>query len=216
MADDAAGHDAPPPSLKSKSQMLRDALREAIAAGETTEAEQRPVFAFLDLADRYGATPADPGYMTNFLGLGEVQLMWGGDHATHHEAFMAHNVQRTTGLTLAEWEQIRDAELRHAERSGRLPRVASFRASTSSGEEVDIWVCNWEVALRMALAGPWGAEIRRNVSPALRLASRSVGITSRTRLYGIELDMTEPVPSSEVARHQVHLGPIPDHLRDFH
>ncbi|MFE7648684.1 hypothetical protein [Streptomyces phaeoluteigriseus] len=211
MADDAPGHDAPTPSLKS--QMLRTALHEAIRSGETTEAEQRPVFAFLDLTDRYKAIPADPDFKVSFLGLGHVQVMWGGDNAVHHEAFMAHHAWKAAGLTVEQWKEIRDNELRHAELSGRLPRVASFRASSKSGEEVDIWICNWEVALRLALAGPWRTEIKRNVSPALQLASRSAGITTRTRLYGIDLDVREPLPSTEVAEYQVHLGPLPDHLR---
>lgn len=207
MADDP--HDAESavrPSLKSR--LMRDAIREAIASGETTAAEQRSTLAFFDLVDRYGATPADPGFKADFLGLGEVRVMWGGDNAVHHEAFLALDVQRATGVTSAEWSSIRDDELDQAARAGKLPRVSSFPAAASEGTAVDLWVCNWEVALRMALAGPWGAEIKHNVSPALRLASRSVGITSRTRLLGIDLDMDAPTPSCEVAAHQVHVGPF--------
>ncbi|WP_406360332.1 hypothetical protein OID55_10975 [Streptomyces sp. NBC_00715] len=211
MADDPHGAEsAVRPSLKSK--LIRDGIREAIASGETTEAEQRPALALFDLVDRYGATPADPGFKADFLGLGEVRVMWGGDNAVHHEAFLALDVQRTTGVTSTEWRSIRDDELDQAARAGMLPRVSSFPAAGSDGTPVDLWVCNWEVALRMALAGPWGAEIKHNVSPALRLASRSVGITTRHRLYGIDLNMDAPVPSPEVAEHQVHAGPF-DALR---
>ncbi len=203
---------------------FRASIRRDRAAGRIARYKARTIFSVCDLAERQGCNIPDVHRTETFMGLGELRPALADPEDGAGDWFFVHEVLEITGATPEQWHQIHDEEITEsAEEPATVPRVDEFTNHRADGGTHQVPVCNWQIALLLALDGPWGKELMANVRPAFRKAALTSGIADQINVVRIAEDGTMhetgetmadaflrdgPVPSDEVIREQIRRGPL--------
>jgi hypothetical protein len=210
-------------SLDPKS--FRAQVRRDRAAGRLARYKARRIFSVCDVAERHGQHIPSPLQTAQpFAGLGNLRAALVDPEDGDASFFFVHEVLEITGATPEQWHKLRDEELAEAaEEPAVPPRVDEFTDYRADGGTHQVPVCNWQVALLLALDGPWGKELMSNLRPAFRKAAVESGIADRIDVVRIGGDgiarytgesMADvfladgPLPSDEVIREQIRRGPL--------
>jgi hypothetical protein len=204
---------------------FRASIRRLIDDGLLPLHNGQTALSLCDFAERHGRRLADPGLTCIFMGLGEVTPVFAEpvDGETGNW-YYAGSVLEATGASWQQWEQLRDEEIDEAaEEPAVPPRVDTVTSYEEDGSTHQLAVCNWQIALLLALDGPWGEELMTNVQPAFRKAALTSGIADQINVVRIAEDGTAhstgetmadaflrdgPIPSDEVIREQIRRGPL--------
>jgi hypothetical protein len=203
---------------------FRASIRKFIDDGRIPPHNGQTVLSLCDFADRHNLHLADPQKTVTFMGLASITPILtdpaGGGSAWYHVV----SVLEATGATRQQWEQLRDEEITEAaEEPAVPPRVDTVTVYEEDGSTHDLSVCNWQMALLLALDGPWGEELMANARPMFRRAAVESGIADQIGVVRIAEDGTAhatgetmadvfradgPLPSDEVIREQIRRGPL--------
>jgi hypothetical protein len=195
------------------------------AAGRLARYKARRLREVCNLAERHDQhIPAPLRPPQPFAGLGNLRAALVDPEDGDATFFFVHEVLDITGATPEQWHQLRDEELAEAaEEPAVMPRVDEFTDYRADGSRHQVPVCNWQMALMLALDGPWGKELMANVQPAFRKAAVESGIADQIDVVRIGDDgiarytgetMADavladgPLPSDEVIREQIRRGPL--------
>lgn len=204
---------------------LRARARRDRAAGRTTRYKTRTVLSVCDLADRHDRlVPVGVVEPTTFMGLGELRPALIDPTDGDPDWFFVHEVLAITGATPEQWHQLHDEEIAEAAEEPPVPpRVDEYASHGPDGGHIQVPVCNWQMALMLALDGPWGKELMDNAMPAFRRAAVESGIADEIGVVRLAEDGTVhdagetmadailrdgPLPSPEVIREQIRRGPL--------
>ncbi|MEH0423156.1 hypothetical protein [Streptomyces sp. B21-083] len=203
---------------------FRAQIRRDRNAGRIARYKARTVFSVCDLAERHGRNIPDVHKTVGFMGLGELRPALADPTDGDGDWFFVHEVLEITGATPEQWHQLHDEEIAEAaEEPAVPPRVDEFTNHRADGGSHQVPVCNWQMAMLLALEGPWGKELMANVMPAFRRAAVESGIGDQIDVVRIGDDgiarhtgetMTAailadgPLPSAEVVREQIRRGPL--------
>ncbi|MEU9405073.1 hypothetical protein AB0E08_05095 [Streptomyces sp. NPDC048281] len=209
-------------SLDPKS--FRAQVRRDRAAGRIARYRARTVLSVCDLAERHGQHLPNVTRTETFMGLGPIPAALADPEDGRATWFRVHEVLAITGAAPEQWHQLRDEEIADAaEEPAVPPRVDAYTNHRADGGHHQVPVCNWQVALMLALDGPWGAELMSNVMPAFRKAAVASGIADQVDVVRIGDDgiarytgetMADairadgPLPSDEVIHEQIRRGPF--------
>ncbi|WP_432091796.1 hypothetical protein [Streptomyces sp. NRRL F-5630] len=202
---------------------LRAVVRRDRKAGRLRRHHAKTVLSVCDLAERHDRLVPAPGQTVGFLGLGNLRAVL-ADTDREADWFFVHEVLEISGATAEDWHRIHDEEITEAaQEPAVLPRVDEYTMHTPDGDQHQVPVCNWQIALLLALEGPWGPELMRNVEPALQRSILDTGAgdniaVARVGEDGVFRETGEslsdairaggPLPSPEVIRHQIQAGPL--------
>lgn len=204
---------------------FRDSIRKLIDDGLLPLHNGQTALSLCDFAEKHGRRLAAPGLTCIFMGLAEVTPVFAEpvDGETGNWYYVG-SVLEATGATLRQWEQLRDEEIAEAaEEPAVPPRVDTVTVYEEDGSTHQLPVCNWQMAMLLALDGPWGEELTTNVMPAFRKAALNSGIADEINVVRIAEDGTAcetgetmadaflrdgPIPSDEVIREQIRRGPL--------
>lgn len=203
---------------------MRATARRDRATGKVARYKARTVLSVCDLAERHGRLVPGIGRATAFMGLGELRPALIDPTDGDGDWFFVHEVLELTGATPEQWHQLHDEEIAEAaEEPPVLPRVDEYTQYRADGGSHQVPVCNWQMAMMLALDGPWGKELMANAMPAFRRAVVESGIADQIDVVRVADDgtarltgqtMTEailadgPLPSAEVVREQIRRGPL--------
>ncbi|MET9411303.1 hypothetical protein ABZX90_37000 [Streptomyces sp. NPDC002935] len=203
---------------------LRAVARRDRAAKKVARYQARTILAVCNLAERHGRHVPAVGHRTSFMGLGELRPALIDPSDGDGDWFFVHEVLEITGATPEQWHQLYDEEIAEAaEEPPVLPRVDEYTQHRADGGSHQVPVCNWQMALMLALDGPWGKELMANITPAFRRAAVESGIADQIQVVRLAEDgtahetgesMTDailadgPLPSAEVVREQIRRGPL--------
>lgn len=203
---------------------FRASIRRDRNAGRIARYKARTIFSVCDLAERHGQHIPDVHRTETFMGLGKLRPALADPEDGAASFFFVHEVLDITGATPEQWHQLHDEEIAEsAEEPATTPRVDEFTNHRADGGTHQVPVCNWQIALLLALDGPWGEELMSNVQPAFRKAAVASGIADQINVVRIAEDGTAyetgetmadaflrdgPVPSDEVIREQIRRGPL--------
>ena len=203
---------------------FRAQIRRDRDAGRLARYKARTIFSVCDLAERHGQGIPDVNRTEMFMGLGKLRPALADLEDGSASFFFVHEVLEVTGATPEQWHQLRDEEIAEAaEEPATTPRVDEFTNHRADGGTHQVPVCNWQMALLLALDGPWGKELMANVRPAFRKAAAASGIADQINVVRIAEDGTAhetgetmadaflrdgPLPSDEVIREQIRRGPL--------
>ncbi|WP_406457058.1 hypothetical protein OH768_24800 [Streptomyces sp. NBC_01622] len=203
---------------------FRAQIRRDRNAGRIARYKARTIFSVCDLAERQSRNIPDVHKTVGFMGLGSLRPALADPDDGDGDWFFVHEVLDITGATPEQWHQLRDEEIAEsAEEPATVPRVDEFTNHRADGGTHQVPVCNWQVALLLALDGPWGEELMANAMPAFRRAAVESGIADRIDVVRIAEDGTAhetgesmaeailrdgPLPSAEVVREQIRRGPF--------
>jgi hypothetical protein len=203
---------------------LRAIARRDRAAKKVARYQARTVLAICDLAERHGRLVPEADRRTSFMGLGELRPALIDPTDDDGDWFFVHEVLELTGATPEQWHQLHDEEIAEAaEEPPVLPRVDEYTNHRADGGTHQVPVCNWQMAVMLALEGPWGEELMKNVTPAFRRAAVESGIADQIQVVRLAEDGTAhetgesmadailrdgPLPSAEVVREHVRRGPL--------
>jgi hypothetical protein len=193
-------------------------------AGRIARYKARTIFSVCDLAERHSRNIPDVTKTMTFMGLGELRPALADPTGGDGDWFFVHEVLAITGATPEQWHQLRAEEIAEsAEEPPTAPRVDEFTQYLAGGGSQQVPVCNWQMALMLALDGPWGEELMANAMPAFRRAAVESGIADQIDVVRIAEDGTAhktgetmadavlrdgPLPSAEVIREQIQRGPL--------
>jgi hypothetical protein len=193
-------------------------------AGRLARHKARTIFSVCDLAERHSRNIPDVHKTITFMGLGELRPALADPADGDGDWFFVHEVLEITGATPEQWHQLREAEVAESsEEPPTPPRVDEFTQHNADGSTHQVPVCNWQMALMLALDGPWGEELMANAMPAFRRAAVESGIADQINVVRIAEDGTAhetgetmadavlrdgPLPSPEVIREQIRRGPL--------
>lgn len=177
-----------------------------------------------DLAERHDRHIANPQQAVTFMGLAEITPILADPEDRAGDWYFVGSVLEATGATMRQWEQLRDEEITEAAQEPPVrPRVDTVTVYDEDGSTHQVAVCNWQMALLLALDGPWGKELMANVRPAFRKAAVASGIADQINVVRVAEDgavhetgetiadvfLAEgPLPSDEVIREQIQRGPL--------
>ncbi|MFG3586583.1 hypothetical protein [Streptomyces sp. NPDC047990] len=204
---------------------LRANARRDRAAGRAARYRVRTVLSVCDLAERHDRlVPVGDVRPTSFMGIGELRPALVDPTDGDPDWFFVHEVLVITGATPEQWQQLRDEEIAEAAEEPPVPpRVDEYANHRADGGSHQVPVCNWQMALMLALDGPWGRELMANAMPAFRRAAIESGIADELDVVRITDDGTAhytgetmadailrdgPLPSPEVIREQIRRGPL--------
>lgn len=203
---------------------FRASTRRDRNAGRLARYKARTIFSVCDLAERHGRNIPDVQKTMTFMGLGELRPALADPADGDGDWFFVHEVLEITGATPEQWHRLRDEELAEAGAEPAVtPRVDEFTNHRADGSAHQVPVCNWQMALMLALDGPWGKELMANAEPAFRrivvetglgdsFQAVRIGEDGRAQVTGESLTdviLAEgPLPSAEVAREQIRRGPL--------
>ena len=203
---------------------FRASIRRSRNAGKLARYKARTIFSVCDLAERQGRNIPDVSMTVSFMGLGSLRPALADPEDGDGDWFFVHEVLEITGATPEQWHRLREEELvEAAEEPPTVPRVDEFTNHRADGGHHQVPVCNWQMAMLLALDGPWGKELFANVQPAFRKAAVASGIGDGIGVVRIGDDgvaretgetLTEailrdgPLPSDEVIREQIRRGPL--------
>jgi hypothetical protein len=203
---------------------FRASIRRDRNAGRIARYKARTIFSVCDLAERHGRNIPDVHKTVSFMGLGSLRPALADPEDGDGDWFFVHEVLDITGATPEQWHQLHDEEIAEsAEEPATVPRVDEFTNHRADGGTHQVPVCNWQMAMLLALDGPWGKELMSNVMPAFRRAAVESGIAERIDVVRIAEDGTAletgetmadaflrdgPLPSPEVIREQIRRGPL--------
>ena len=203
---------------------FRASIHRYMEDGQLTAHNGLTSLSLCDLADRHGRHLTDPQQTVTLMGLAEVTPVLADPVDGDSDWYFVGSVLEATGATWRQWEQLRDEEIAEAaEEPAVPPRVDTVTSYEEDGSTHQLAVCNWQMAMLLALDGPWGKELMSNVQPAFRKAALSSGIADRIGVVRIGEDGTAhttgetmadaflrngPLPSDEVIREQIRRGPL--------
>lgn len=203
---------------------FRASIRRDRNAGRIARYKARTIFSVCDLAERQGQHIPDVHRTETFMGLGKLRPALADPEDGAASFFFVHEVLDITGATPEQWHQLHDEEIAEsAEEPATTPRVDEFTHHRADGGHHQVPVCSWQMAMLLALDGPWGKELMANVLPAFRRAAVESGIADQINVVRIAEDgtayetgetMTDavlrngPLPSKEVIREQIRRGPL--------
>lgn len=203
---------------------FRASIRRDRNAGRIARYKARTIFSVCDLAERHGRNIPDVHKTVGFMGLGQLRPALADPTDGDGDWFFVHEVLDITGATPEQWHQLHDEEITEsAEEPATVPRVDEFTNHRADGGTHQVPVCNWQIALLLALDGPWGKELMANAMPAFRRAAVESGIAGQVDVVRIAGDGTVhvtgetmadavlrdgPLPSPEVIREQIRRGPF--------
>lgn len=203
---------------------LRAKARRERADKKIARYQARTLLSMCDLAERHGRLVPENHRRTVFMGLGELRPALIDPTDGDGDWFFVHEVLDLTGATPEQWHQLHDEEIAEAaEEPPVLPRVDEYTNHRADGGSHQVPVCNWQMAMLLALDGPWGKELMTNAMPAFRRAMVETGIGDNIQTVRVDEDgtvhytgetLTEavladgPLPSAEVAREQIRRGPL--------
>lgn len=204
---------------------FRDSIRKLIDDGQLPLHNGQTALSFCDFAEQHGRHLAAPGLTSIFMGLGEVTPVFAEPvDGERGNWYFVGSALEATGATWQQWEQLRDEEIAEAaEEPAVPPRVDTITSYEEDGSTHQLAVCNWQMAMLLALDGPWGKELMANVMPAFRRAAVESGIADKINVVRIAEDGTAretgetmadaflrdgPIPSDEVIREQIRRGPL--------
>lgn len=203
---------------------LRADTRRDRAAHRLPRYKARTILSACDLAEKHSRHLPHPEQRTNFMGLGPLRPALVDPDDGDGDWFFVHEVLELTGATAEQWHRIHDDEITEAaEEPPVLPRVDAYASHRADGGRHDVPVCNWQMALMLALEGPWGDELMANAMPAFRRAFVESGLGDQVDVVRIGDDGVArhtgetatdailadgPLPSAEVVREQVRRGPL--------
>lgn len=203
---------------------FRAAVRRDRAARKIARHKARTLMSLCDLAERQNRLVPDITQRVGFMGLGELRPALADVHC-EADFFFVHEVLEATGATPEQWHQLYDEEIEECEEAGDdiPPRVDAYTMHQPDGSTYDVPVCNWQIALLLALEGPWGKELMTNITPAFRRAMVETGIGDSISAVRLDDDgnavitgesLTDviladgPLPSPEVVKQQIANGPL--------
>ncbi|MBE4790708.1 hypothetical protein HW846_46550 [Streptomyces sp. NE06-02F] len=204
---------------------FRASIRKLIDDGQLPLHNGQTALSLCDFAEQHGRHLADPQQVVTFMGLGEVTAVFAEPvDGERGNWYFVGSVLEATGANWQQWEQLRDEEIAEAAKEPAVPpRVDSITSYEEDGSTHQLPVCNWQMALLLALDGPWGKELMANVRPAFRKAAIASGIADQIPVVRIAEDgaahdtgetMADvflgdgPLPSDEVIREQIQRGPL--------
>lgn len=204
---------------------FRSSIRKLIDDGQLPLHNGQTALSLCDFAEQHGRHLAAPEQTSTFMGLGEVTAVFSEPvDGQHGNWYFVGSVLEATGATWQQWEQLRDEEITEAaEEPAVPPRVDTITSYEEDGSTHQLPVCNWQMALLLALDGPWSKELMANVRPAFRKAAIASGIADQINVVRIAEDGTVhetgetmadaflrdgPLPSDEVIREQIRRGPL--------
>ncbi|MFF7949393.1 hypothetical protein [Streptomyces griseorubiginosus] len=203
---------------------MRATARRDRAAGKVARYKARTVLSVCDLAERHNRLVPGAGRATMFMGLGELRPVLIDPTDGDGDWFFVHEVLELTGATPEQWHQLRDEEIAEAAEEPPVPpRVDEYTQYRADGGSHQVPVCNWQMALMLALEGPWGKELMTNAMPALRRAMVETGLGDQFDAVRVDENgvahytgetLTDvvmadgPLPSAEVAREHIRRGPL--------
>lgn len=203
---------------------FRDRILRYMEDGRLTAHNGLTSLSFCDLAERQGRHLTDPQQAVTLMGLAEVTPVLADPVDGDSDWYFVGSVLEATGATWRQWEQLRDEEIAEAaEEPAVPPRVDTVTSYEEDGSTHQLAVCNWQMAMLLALDGPWGKELMANAQPALRRAMVETGLGDSLPAVRIAEDGTAyetgesltaailadgPLPSAEVAREQIRRGPL--------
>ncbi|WP_405841572.1 hypothetical protein [Streptomyces sp. NBC_01518] len=203
---------------------FREQIRRDRNAGRIARYKARTIFSVCDLAERHGQHIPDVHRTETFMGLGKLRPALADPEDGDASFFFVHEVLDITGATPEQWHQLRDEEIAEsAEEPATVPRVDEFTNHRADGGSHQVPVCNWQMAMLLALDGPWGKELTANMQPVFRRAAVESGIADQINVVRIAEDGTAhetgetmadvirsegPLPSPEVMREQIRRGPL--------
>ncbi|MFK0151165.1 hypothetical protein ACIQVK_03670 [Streptomyces sp. NPDC090493] len=192
--------------------------------GQLPEHKGRNALDLCDLAERHGRHLADPQQPVPFMGLAEITPILADPEGGPDLWYYVGALLEATGATRQQWEQLRDEEIAEAaEEPAVPPRVDTITVYDEDGSTHELAVCNWQVAMLLALEGPWRKELMANLRPAFRKAAVASGIADQIDVVRVGGDgiarytgetMADvfladgPLPSDEVIREQIQRGPL--------
>lgn len=202
----------------------RAVVRRDRDAGRLPRYRARTLLSVCDLAERQGRHVADIRKSIGFMGLGELRPVLADPTDGDGDWFFVHDVLTITGATPEQWHQLHDEEIAEAAEDPPVaPRVDEYACHRADGGSHQVPVCNWQMALLLALDGPWGKELMDNVTPAFRRTMVETGLGDEFQVVRLADDgtarytgesMTDailangPLPSAEVVREQIRRGPL--------
>lgn len=203
---------------------LRAQARRDRAAGHVARYKVRTTLSVCDLAERHGRHIPDLTRSVGFMGLGSLRPVLADPTDGDADWYFVHEVLAITGASSDQWHQLREQEIAEAaEEPPVAPRVDEYTNYRADGGHHQVPVCNWQMALLLALDGPWGKELLDNAMPAFRKAAIASGIADQVDVVRIDGDglarhtgesMADailrdgPLPSDEVIREQIRRGPL--------
>ncbi|MEU9285994.1 hypothetical protein AB0D57_15020 [Streptomyces sp. NPDC048275] len=209
---------------------MRASVRRDRATKSLARYKARTILSACELAERHGRHIPAPHQRTVFMGLGELRPALIDPTDGDGDWFFVHEVLELTGATPEQWHQLHDEEIADAvEEPPVLPRVDEYTQHRAEGGSRQVPVCNWQMAMMLALDGPWGKELMANAMPAFRRAAVESGIADQINVVRLADDgtahatgetMTDailadgPLPSAEVVREQIRRGPLGALLHD--
>jgi hypothetical protein len=204
---------------------FRATIHGHIESGALAAHDGQTVLSVCDLAERHGRHLADSQQTVTFMGLPEkLTPVLADPRDGDSDWYFVGSVLLATGATRQQWEQVRDDEIAEAAVEPAVPpRVDTVTAYEADGTTHTLDVCNWQMALLLALDGPWGGELMANAQPAFRRVMVETGLGDQFQTVRIAEDgavhetgesVTDailaegPLPSAEVAREQIRRGPL--------
>ncbi|WP_326597770.1 hypothetical protein [Streptomyces sp. NBC_01803] len=201
----------------------RATIRRDRKAGRLRRYRARTLLSVCDLAERQGRLIPQLPDPIGFMGLGSLRCVL-ADTGRDADWFFVHEVLSITGATPEQWHRMRDDEIAEASQDPPVaPRIDEYTVHMPDGRTYPVPVCNWQMALLLALEGPWGNELMDNIQPALRRSVIASGLGDRFKVARLAGDGTAtytgetltdviladgPLPSAEVAKHQIAQGPF--------
>lgn len=202
----------------------RAGVRRDRKAGRVPQHGARTLMSICDLAERHDRLIPDITKVTPFMGLGDLSSVLADPGDGRPDWFFVHEVLAITGATPKLWFSVRDEEIAEAaEEPPVSPRVDEYTVHNADGTTHQVPVCNWQMAMDLALRGPWGEEVMANALPAMRLAAIETGLAEQFPVVRVDEDGSvietgetladviradDPLPSREVARQQIANGPL--------
>lgn len=203
---------------------MRAVMRKARANGQIARYRARTVLSVCDLAERHGRHIPDTTQTVTFMGLGTLRPALADPANGDGDWYFVHEVLEITGATPEQWHRLREEEIAEAaEVPPVAPRVDEFTHHRADGGSHQVPVCNWQMALMLALDGPWGKELMVNSEAAFRRIMVETGLGDSFPAVRVDEDGTAhetgetltdviladgPLPSAEVAREQIRRGPL--------
>lgn len=203
---------------------FRVSINKFINNGQLAQTNGQTALGICDLAERRGLHLADPEQTVTLMGLGEVAPVLADPVDGEPAWYFVGSVLEATGATWQQWEQLRDEEIAEAAEEPPVPpRVDTVTSYEADGSTHQLPVCNWQMAMLLALDGPWHEELMANMRPAFRKAALKSGIADQINVVRIAEDGTAhvtgetmadvfsgdgPLPSDEVIREQIQRGPL--------
>lgn len=206
-------------------EFFRATIHEHIESGALAAHNGRTVLSVCDLAERHGRHLTDAAQAVTFMGLPEkLTPVLADPRNGDSDWYFVGSVLAATGATRQQWEQVRDDEIAESAVEPAVPpRVDTVTSYEADGTTHTLDVCNWQMALLLALDGPWGEELLANAQPAFRRVMVETGLGDQFQTVQIAEDgsvhetgesVTDailaegPLPSAEVAREQIRRGPL--------